>query len=81
MRNGQVHGENTLIPEVGLTRSLSLLAEFTMAKDGMRNNVRLQPHNQVHRWIRPQVGFLKVNCEASLKNKGYVGIGFAVRTH
>lgn len=79
VRNSQVHEEFRIKPEMGLAQSMGLLGEFKSAKQNVPSVAYVPPINNMTRWSRPPLGALKLNCDASVKNNGFVGISFVVR--
>lgn len=77
-RNNIVHSNRTENIEVGVAQSLRLLAEFQRARALLKSGLQVRRSEQVG-WLKPPEGFLKLNCDASVRLKGFVGTGFVVR--
>lgn len=77
-RNNVIHGEGATNVLDGLASSLRLLSEFQKAR-GFVRSVQPLVIERTNRWTRPPMGVLKVNCDAAVKRKGFVGVGFIVR--
>lgn len=48
----------------------------------LRKNNQQALHTGNHHtvtWVRPEFGTFKVNCDASVRRNGFVGVGFIVR--
>lgn len=78
-RNYNLHGGGCSKPDVTLKSSLQLLSDFQRSREVTVSVSSGQSVGRQNHWAAPPRGVLKLNCDASIRQNGFVDFGFLVR--
>lgn len=77
--NSAIHGEKVPNPAAGIARSFFFFTKFQAARSLLQTAVPRSSRTAQNRWQKPPNMVVKINCDASVKGKCFVGIGFVIR--
>lgn len=62
-----------------MQKNLAYLKDYLKAVEEKGKDIRKEVGVKLARWKKPPVGMVKINCDASVKRNGFIGVGYIIR--